>query len=170
MQEAYHPLRSKCSLCCPNGGGYPIQSWVEGCTHPVLAVTGGYPIQSWLGVPHPRSRWGVPHHPVLAGGYPIQSWPGGYPIPGPGGYPPSAGWGTPLDLGLGTPSPSRPGMEYTLQLDGVPPPPPPGPGMGYPPRPDPGLPPPIEVWTDKQNENSTFPHPSGAGRNNDWIW
>ena len=40
--------------------------------------------------------------------------------------------------------------------------------MGYPPN-HPDLagvpPPPTEVWTDKQTENSTFPHPSDAGGN-----
>ena len=31
-----------------------------------------------------------------------------------------------------------------------------------------GCPLPVEVWTDKQTENSTFPHPSDAG-GNDFI-
>ena len=36
--------------------------------------------------------------------------------------------------------------------------------MGYPPTQTwDGVPPPIKVWTDKQTENSTFPHPSDAG-------
>ena len=32
-------------------------------------------------------------------------------------------------------------------------------------RPGTPLPPPPEMWTDKQTENSTFPHPSDAGGN-----
>ena len=68
MQEAYRPLRSKYSFCCPNRGGYLIPGVVP---HPWLGGTpslagrvphpwpgGGYPIPSW-GVPYP---WVPPHH------------------------------------------------------------------------------------------------------------
>ena len=89
--------------------------------------------------------------------------------PGRGGTPSSPGQG-------GTPSSPCQGVPQTWdgvphQLDGVPPP---EPRMGYPPdlgwgTPHPDLgqgnPPAIEVWTDKQTENSTLPHPSDAGGN-----
>ena len=52
------------------------------------------------------------------------------------------GYPLPFRLGQGTPSP-------TIQT-----------WLGYPP------PPPVEVWTEKQTENSTFPHPSDAGGKN----
>ena len=118
-QEAYHPLRSKCSLC-PMLGGTPSQ------------VQGGYPIPGLGGrVPHPRS-WGVPC--LRSRRYPIPGL-GGFPIPGLGGTP-SQGQGSTLsqvqggyptltwmgrgvphpDLGFGTP-PARPGMGYPLPPD-----------------------------------------------------
>ena len=76
-------------------------------------------------------------------------------------------WSTPPDLGWGTPRtwdgvPPRTWDGVTPQTwDWVPPldldlgwgTPLPRPEMGYPPQ----------VWTDKQTENSTFPHPSDAG-------
>ena len=96
----------------------------------------------------------------LIGGYPIQSWwgstpssydGGGYPgvPPGPGmGYPPVQTWdGVP-------PVQTWDGVLPTQTWDRVPPP---RPGIGYPP---------FKVWTDKQTENSTFPHPSDAGGKN----
>ena len=55
-----------------------------------------------------------------------------------------------LDLRLGYPlPPSWPGMGLTSPCwqDGVPPPP-------------------VDMWTDTQSENITFPHPSDAGGNN----
>ena len=74
-------------------------------------------------------------------------------------YPMGVGWRVP---------PSRPGMGYPpIQTwDGVPPPS--RHGMGYSPCPDLwwGTPP-VEVWTDKQAENSTFPHPPDAGCKNE---
>ena len=117
-----------------NGGGYPIQSWGEGVSHPIMMV-GGYPIT-------PSSHCGgggVPQVPL------VQSWDG---VP-----PPDLGWGTPLsrsgmgypphpDLGWGTP-PSRPGMGYppVQTWDGVPPS---RPEMGYSPiQTWDGVPPPI---------------------------
>ena len=84
---------------------------------------------------------GRPHPVMVGGGTPgtphVQTWLG-YPPP-----PPSRpGWVThhpPSRPGWGThPPPSRPGW---------------------------GTPTPVEVWTDKQTENSTFPHPSDAGGN-----
>ena len=105
-QEAYRPLRSKCSLCC----------WGRGVPHPVM-VGGGVTLSSHGGGRVPIQFWwgGVPpHHPDLAWGYPIQSW-----------------WGDILrgtphhpDLAGVPPPPSRPGMGY---------PPTHRPGMGYPP-------------------------------------
>ena len=102
----------------------------------------GYPIQSWWGGDHgypPPSRpgqGGTPHHPDLAG------------VPSPhhqdlAGVPPT------IKTWLGYPP--------TIQT-----------WPGYPPHhPDlAGVPPsPVKVWTDKQTENSTFPHPSDAGGN-----
>ena len=139
--------------------GYPpiIQTWPGGDTphHPDLArgtlvtlrsskpgwgSTLGAPptIKTWPGYPSSRSGWGVP--PT------IMTWPG---------YPPS------IQTWLGYPPPSRPG-QGTL-------PPPSRPDWGTPPsRPGWDTPPPIEVWTDKQTENSTFPHPSDAGGNY-WV-
>ena len=53
MQEACHPLCSKCLLCCS-------VSWWEG----------GYPIQSWMrGYPIPGPGGGVVPHPGM--GYPL---------------------------------------------------------------------------------------------------
>ena len=126
---------------------------------------GGYPIKSWWGVPHPvmvGGTLGTPHHPDLAQGVPptIQTSPRGYPQPSR----PNQGaphlvmvGGTPSSHGGGVPPPSRPGpggVPPTIQ-----------PWLGYPPpsRPDRGTPNPVEVWTDKQSENSTFAHPSDAG-------
>ena len=156
--------------------GYPIQSW-WGVPHPVMVGgtpsshgEGGTPsshsgggstlgtptIQTWPGVPPTIQTWpggftlgtptiqtwlrgtlGTPHHPDLAGGF----TPGTPPTTQmAGGYPPPSrpGWGTP----------------HHPDLTGVPPPPS---------RLDWSTPPPVEVWTDKQTENSTFPHPSDAG-------
>ena len=135
-------------LCLMREGSTPSSPGWGGVPHPVLAgggypipgSGGGYPIQSWPGG-YPIQSWleGVPH-PVLAREYP-PSRPGmGYPPVSWMGYPPH-----PRDLGWGNPPISW--MGY----------PPPGPGMGYPP--------PVEVWTDKQTENSTFPHPLDAGGN-----
>ena len=133
------------------GGGYPIQSWWGGTP----STPGrGYPIQSWLGggTPSshgrgtPSSHGGLPH-PDLAGGGVVPQVP---PLlPRPAGAPPSPppsgpGWGTPHhpDLaGVPPPSPSRPDRDTP-----------------YPPPPTPR----VDVWTDKQTENSTFPHPSDA--------
>ena len=121
-----------------HGGGYPIQSWWVGGYHPVMVK----------GTPSSHGR-----------GYLIQSWwVGGTP-----GNPPRPGWGTPPPsrYGRGTP------LLHHPELAGVPPstiqtwfgyPPPPRPS-----RPGWGTPPPVEVWTNKQTENSTFPHPSVAG-------
>ena len=129
MQEAYHPLHSKCLLCWgvphPRSGGYSVWDLGEGGTpsqvwgvpHPrsgVYPIPGlgstpsqvlGTPSQV-KGVPHPRSGgtpsrpgWGVPH--PRSGGVP---W-----VPPPiqtwDGVPPQPDlrWGTPLDLGQGTP-------------------------------------------------------------------
>ena len=101
----------------------------------------------------------VPHH-ILMGDTPIQSWQGLPPWSWPGmGYPLFWTWGG------GTPPP-EPEMGYPL----------PGPEMGrrgYPSswpgigwRNDSRAPPPaVEMWTDTQSENITFPHPSHAGDN-----
>ena len=109
----------------------------------------GYPIPG-PGVPHLRSG-GVPISGPEGGVLHLRS--GGYLEYPPhhldlAGVPP-LGWGTP---------PAKPGMGY----------PPARPGMGYPPYPDLRWgrpPPPVEVWTDTQSENITFPHPSDAGGN-----
>ena len=72
-QEAYHPSRSKCSLCWGVGGtlsqvrgGYPSQIWGEGDTP--SQVWGGTLSQTWDGVP-PPTRPGM--------GYPPRTWDGG---------------------------------------------------------------------------------------------
>ena len=83
--------------------------------------------------------------------------------PGRGGYLgtpcPDLGWGTPLQTWDGVPPPhvqTWDGVPLSIQTwHGVPPLP--RPGTGYPP---------LEVWTDKQTENSTFPHPSDADDKN----
>ena len=131
--------------------GYPIQSWWGGLPHPDLArgVVPQVPptIQTWLAYPHHPDLAGVsPHHPDLAGVSPptIQTWLG-YPLPS------RPGWGT---------------LPHHLDLAGVPPyhphlarvpPPTIHTWLGYPN---------VEVRTDKQTENSTFPHPSDAGGKN----
>ena len=109
----------------------------------------GFPLGCALGC-DPVLDWG-------GGRYPNPVLDRGYPFPGLGGAgTPSCWWG------------GTPGMGHTLHLDlgrGYPPTwtweegtprPPPGPGKGVPP---------IEVWTDTQSENITFPHPSDAGGN-----
>ena len=146
-------------LLCLMGWGVP---------HPVMM--GGYPIQSWWGVPHPVMMGRVPHpvmvggtlgtpHPDLGWGTPlIQTWPGGIPQ-----IPPIQTWervpptiqtwlgGTPCHSDLGWGTPPHPDLGWG----------PPDLGQG-PPQTWDGVPP-LEVWTDKQTENSTFPHPSDAG-------
>ena len=124
-QDAYRPLRIKCSLCWRgvpsprSGGGVPRpRSWGgtpsqvrrEGT---LSQVRGGYPIPGLEGVPHPDLVRGVvpqvpPPGPEM-----------GYPPATPGmGYPPSPSqiWdGVPPpwpDLGWGTPPASRPEMGY----------------------------------------------------------
>ena len=121
MQEAYHPLCSECSFCCPN--------WVPP------------PILTWWGV----TCWGVPYlgtpHPDLARGGTLPWYPPAVPgrvppLAGPGrvppqldlaGYPPSWTWqGTP-------PPPGVCPMAFWEMLQSI---------MGY------GYPPPPQVWTD----------------------
>ena len=165
-QEAYRPIRSKCSLCCsvsrigggtlssPGQGGYPIQNWM-----------GEYHIQSWCGVPHPFLTEGW--------GYSIQSWVEGY-----GNWVapcPDLGWGIPRpDLGMRYPSPDlrwsappHPDLRIGYPLS--------RPGMGYPPSwPGNGVASPLSAGQGyphpprkyEQTENITFPHPSDAGGNN----
>ena len=127
------------------GGGYPIQSWWGGTPS---SHGGGYPIQSWWGIPHPvmggvpgvpppsRPGWATPHHPDLTG----------VPLPTIQTWP---GYSPTIQTWLEYPPPSRPGWGThppTIKT-----------WLGYPP---------VELWTDKQTENSTFPHPSDAGDNN----
>ena len=83
MQEAYHPPRSKHTLCCSGGGG--------GVTYPGLLPTlaGGY--LPWLGGTYPGrggtypGRWGTyPGVPTLARGVPTLAggtYHGRYPPP-----------------------------------------------------------------------------------------
>ena len=137
--------------------GYPIPGLWGGTPSQVggtlSQVWGSTPSQV-QGVPHPRSR-GTPSRPGWGGGGGTLSWPARGTPPGQtwDGVPPSypdLRWGTPpyIDLGLSNPLP-RPGLGYppsTQTWDGVSPPP--------------------EMWTDKQTENSTFPHPSDAGGKN----
>ena len=78
------------------GWGYPLpRSWHGGG----LFSWWGYPIPGpgGRGLPHPRSRWGVPHSQVQAGGYPIPGPVGGTPFPGTGGGVPfpRSRWGVP---------------------------------------------------------------------------
>ena len=121
------------------GGWYPIQYWLGGVPHPRW----GTPYSPGWGVPHPRSRWLVPH-PVLAGGtlpspgqrgtpsspcwwVPPVSWMGYSPIWTWHGLPPHQLDGVrPPGPGMGY-QPPGPGMGYPHQLNGVPPP---GPGIG----------------------------------------
>ena len=117
---------------------------------------GGYPVPCLRGYPVP-CLGGTPSH-VRGGtlshvwGYLIQVQVGGYPIPGlAGGYP--------IQTWLGGYS----GYPPVKTWDGVPPS---QTWDGVLPRPDWGTPPPPEMWTDKQTENSTFPHPSDAGGKN----
>ena len=138
-------------------GGYPIQPLWGGGTPSSHGGGGGTPSSTphhpdlarevpWIPPPS-RPGQGVPRVPPSSRpsrGYPrypptIQTWPG---IPQVLPHP-DLGWGTPHhpDLDRGSP--------------------------GYPPHhPDLGwgnTPPPVEVWTDTQSENITFPHPSDAG-------
>ena len=107
-------------------------------------------------------------HPVMVGGtlsshggeYPIQAWWGGtqstphHPDLAEGGGTP----GTPHHPDLW----GIPRVPPFQNWDGVPPF---RPGMGYPPpRPLMGYPP-VNVWTDTQSENITFPHPLDVGSN-----
>ena len=96
-QEAYHPLCSEYSFCCPN--------WVpprQGTHWP-----GGGRVPTW--VPPTPAGYPLPlagYPPDLAGGYPmwVPPTPAGYPLPL-AGYPPWPGWeGVPY---LGIPHPSR---------------------------------------------------------------
>ena len=58
-------------------------------------------------------------------------------------------------VGGGTPSSHGGEVPHPVMVGGT---------QGTPHHPDlAGVPPPREVWTDKQTENSTFPHPSDAG-------
>ena len=108
-------------------------------------------IKTWLRYPPPSrpgqgGTGGTPHHPDLAGVSPHHP-----------------------DLARVLPQPSRPGggiphhpdqagvpPSHHQDLVGVPPAPPSRPGWGTPS---------VEIWTDKQTENSTFPHPSDASGN-----
>ena len=144
--ELSHPVLAR------RGVPHPVLARRGGVLHPVLAGL-GYPIPGpgGRGTPSSPCRW-VPH-PFLARGYPR--------IPP---LHPDLGWATPhqldgvppcLDLGWGTPH----------QLDGYPPA---WTWDGVTPSVQTwdGVPPPsVEEWTDKQTENSTFPHPSDAGGN-----
>ena len=163
--EAYRPLRSEYSFCCPHlcrgGGGYPT----SGTPGPDLAW-GGYLIPAggggtapWVPSPCPnlaRGRGtppqvtpcpdlarGIPHP---CRGYPTSStppiliWQGGVPHLG---YPPPLFWPS-----WGTP-PQNP------DLDGVPPPPI-WTWLGYPPRPDWGTPP-VDRRMDGQTRMKTLP-------------
>ena len=103
---------------------------------------GGEGIQSWLG--------GTPSNPDWGEGTPSSLGWGDSPSSPDQGVPPSPdlGCGNPPlcpDLGWGTPHAA--GWSTPIHTwDGV-------------------TPPPVEVWTDKRTENSTFPHPSDAGGN-----
>ena len=69
-----------------------------------------------------------------------------------------------LRPGMRYPPPSRPGMGYPHLRPGMRYPPPSRPGQGTPPSSRPGWDtPPVEVWTETQSENITFPHPLDAG-------
>ena len=151
-----------------HGGGTPSSHGEGYCRNPPTIQTwlGGYlgylplTIQTWPGR-YPR----YPHHSDLARGTQgtptIQTWLGYLPPPSRPCWsisPPSRpGWGTPTIK-------TWPGYHPTIQTWlGYPPPS--RPGWGIPSHPDLAGVPPIEVWTDKQTENSTFNHPSDAGSN-----
>ena len=94
--------------------------------------TGGVPpSQVWTGegVPHPRTRWGLPH-PANRGVPPFQVWMGGYPIlsqgrgvlnPADRGYP-IPRWGYPILLTGSTPIQDQDGSTWGTHP--LPPPPP----------------------------------------------
>ena len=125
MQEAYHPLHSKCLLCWgvphPRSGGILCLIWGKGVPHPrsggVLCLRfggRGYPIPGLGGTL--SKVWGVPH--PRSGEYPI--WSPGYPIPGQGGTPSQVWGGTLSEIwGKGVPHPRSGG--YPVQgLGGTP--------------------------------------------------
>ena len=128
-------IASACYAALSNGGG--------GVPHPVMV--GG----TWGTPPSRPDQGGTPsNHGTLGylGVPPVQTWDGVPPTQTWDGVPPYTWNGVPLypDLGWGTPHPEL--------------------GWGtHPSRPGWGTPPP-EVWTDKQTENSTFPH--AGGKNN----
>ena len=95
-QEAYSPLRSKCSICCTLGGGVtPVPARYP---HPDLA-RGDTPVQSWLG-----------GTPVLEY-FPTQDWV----IPWLGlGFPPALGPGYPKERTWDQRPGKEPGNEVTL--------------------------------------------------------
>ena len=139
-QETYRPLLIKYSICWPIGGGE--------VPHP---LDRGYPLPGW-------------ENPVPGWGYPTSGW-GGTPslaeVPTIGtwaGYPPDLAGVPPTDLTMVPPS----GPDQGIPLS--------GPGWGtFPFWPWSGYPYPSPVWTNKQTETITFPHPSDAGGNKSII-
>ena len=103
MQESYHPLCSKYTLCCSSWGVTP-PSWpgwggTPWGNPPSWTGMNGYPTPSWpgIGVPlWPDLEWGSPC-PDLGWGYPLSRPRMGLPHP----HHPDLGWVYP---------PSRPGM------------------------------------------------------------
>ena len=114
--------------------------WGGGRVPHLRSGQGGYPIPGpdGGGIPHPRSRWGVPYLrsrrgysiPGLDGGYPIlltgvgvphlrseQGVPQGTPhMQDWMGYPPSAEWGTPPHPRMDGVNPIQDWMEYPLPI------------------------------------------------------
>ena len=98
---------------------------------------------------------GLPTTRPDQGGTPIQFWPEGTPIQSR----PEDTWGTPCQPDGSTPPlPGRMGVPPIRKNGGT---------TQSPPQPRQldGVPPPLEVWTNKQTENSTFPYPSDVGGN-----
>ena len=103
-QEAYRPLCSKYSLCCPNWvppGGYPVRYPPGGYPDPPGGVPSqvpprggvpgpprGYPVRYPRGGTRSGTPGGVPRPPPPGGGTRSGTPPGGYPVRyPPGGYP-----------------------------------------------------------------------------------
>ena len=180
-QEAYRPLCSKYSLCCPNWVTPPRPGYPPSQGTPPARVPTPARVPPWGGTPRPGypPSQGTPPARVPPGqgtplarvppwpGYPQPGYPPGQGTPRPGyppwpGYPPSWTWqGTPPGYTWqGTP-PGCP-MAFWEMLQSI---------MGY------GYPPPvdrqIDGWMDGQTRVKTLPSRRttyAGGNKNDIFW